>query len=93
MNIGSIVRYNTGDVRTLHDSDAHDYALGRVVHLKTIEDSHGSRRWIGVCWYDDNGTPSKDSVEHAAAELVVVRGATDLQLVRPAPPTPPPAAP
>ncbi len=74
MNIGTIVRYNTGDTRKLHDSEG-DHALGRVNGHEIYRDDNGTREWCYVNWFGDDGKPSGGDTKHSPRELVVVKEA------------------
>ncbi len=64
MNVGTIVTYN-------HSNKSESFVYGRVVGVESYTDSHGTRTWFHVRWFDCNGRPDPNAQQHSADELIV----------------------
>lgn len=51
------------------DRRADSFARGRIVAVEQYADFHGTRTWLYVLWFDNDGSPAKEPTKHAAPEL------------------------
>ena len=64
LNLGDFVRFVVPDDRK-HEASAR----GRVVAYEKYTDDQGTRVWVYVRWFNDDGKPDNEPMRHSCDEL------------------------